>query len=135
MHTGFGLSAAVDAKLVLHQMANSKLMAALALTLGLSRPSSASLNGVWRSEGWASLYQVRGKLLRSFEVTRKTCVEGFSAERMDSQTVENGATFGVHRGDLLYLIPGGVRTMRASGTPQVWLASQRSCAAACQIDH
>src|SRR4051794_28773861 len=87
-------------------MATSRLIAGLALTFGLIGASAAPLDGVWRSEGWASLYEVRGRLLRSFEVTHNTCVAGFSAERIASQTVEDGATFRLRHGELLYLMPG-----------------------------
>jgi hypothetical protein len=62
--------------------------------------------GVWRSEGYGNVYEVRGSVLRSFEVTSRTCVAGFTARRITSEAPGQEA-FRVRHGDVFFVSPAG----------------------------
>ena len=38
-----------------------------------------SLEGIWRSQGYDYVFNFQGSVLKAFEVTRTTCVPGFTA--------------------------------------------------------
>jgi hypothetical protein len=93
-------------KLIPACMITPKLFAALVLIASSMNASTRSLDGLWRSEGWGSLYEMKGMTLRSFEVTRTTCVAGFSARRIFDGTVENKSTFRSPKEGLFYIVDG-----------------------------
>ena len=81
------------------------------LSLGLvcDGPQSTALspvNGVWRSEGWASVFEVKGAEMRSFEMTRSTCVPGFSATRHVEVGGGSTVSFRSRKGERFSINPG-----------------------------
>ena len=87
----------------------------------LARAVSASthpVDGIWRGEGWGSVYEVHGTTLkafevttttcvRGFEVTTTTCVRGFEAERFSPENPGDSAAFRTRNGDVLKIVPDG----------------------------
>src|SRR5205809_2903247 len=55
--------------------------------------ASAGLDGVWRSQGWGFVYEVRGADWQPFEVTSTTCVAGSKAKRVTNGPRGSAATF------------------------------------------
>ena len=51
--------------------------------------SAQSLEGIWQTEGYGYVFEVKGNRLQAYEVTAKTCVPGFTATR-DSTAVRGG---------------------------------------------
>ncbi|HEY1215732.1 MAG TPA: hypothetical protein VGE93_19035, partial [Bryobacteraceae bacterium] len=74
--------------------------------MGSLSASPQSIDGVWRSEGWASVYEIHGPELRLFEVTTSTCVPGVSAKRLVNMTSGDTVSFRSHKGDVFYVAPG-----------------------------
>ena len=69
--------------------------------------ATESLDGVWRSQGYGSVYVIKGSLLTAFEVTAATCVPGISAARMAVAVPGRDATFRGHSGDVYFIRSGG----------------------------
>ncbi len=88
-------------------MITSKPVAMLVLMVGSMSASTQSVEGVWRSEGWGSLYEIDRTTSRSFEITSTTCVAGFSAKRISGGNAGNGISFRSHNGGLFYIVSGG----------------------------
>jgi Peptidase family S41 len=84
----------------------SSLVASLLLMMGSLSASPQSIDGVWRSEGWASVYEIHGPELRTFEITTTTCVLGVSAKRIVNMRSGDTVSFRSQKGDLLYVAPG-----------------------------
>jgi len=55
--------------------------------------SGASLEGVWRSQGYGDVFEIHGATLKIFEVTSTTCVTGFTAKRSAAASPNREATF------------------------------------------
>jgi hypothetical protein len=51
------------------------------LAVGSLNVSNHPLDGVWQSQGWGFVHQIRGATLQVLEVTRTTCVKGFKAQQ------------------------------------------------------
>jgi hypothetical protein len=84
-----------------------KLMAIAALAAGSVNASLHPIDGVWRSQGWGFVYQIRGAALQAFEVTSTTCVRGFKAEGLPSEAPGRKAKFRSHGGDVFYIATDG----------------------------
>jgi hypothetical protein len=66
-----------------------------------------SLDGVWRSEGYGSVYLIKGPQLTAFEVTATTCVPGINAVRKAVAVPGREATFQAQGGDVYFVRSGG----------------------------
>jgi hypothetical protein len=57
-------------------------------------PASAqSLDGVWRTQGYGYVYDVRGDTWKTYEITATTCLPGFTATRSGGAAADRDATF------------------------------------------
>lgn len=76
---------------------------------GLSGSSAAaqSLDGVWRSEGYGTVFDIQGPELKSFQVTNTTCVPGEVAQREVASIAGRDATFRTTDGDVFFIRSGG----------------------------
>ncbi len=53
----------------------------------------SSLDGIWRSQGYAYIFEIKGKALKAYEVTTTTCVVGFTAQLQTSVAAGREVTF------------------------------------------
>ena len=68
-------------------MASSRLSMILAWSLAVAASGQTStLDGVWRSQGYGLVFEIKGSMLRAFEVASTTCVPGFTV-LMDAATI------------------------------------------------
>ncbi len=77
-----------------------KLIALAAVLAGSIGAVSQSSEGIWRGEGWGSVYEIRGPALQSFEVTEATCVPGFSATRISQENTRGEIRFRANNRDV-----------------------------------
>ena len=82
------------------------MLAPLVLIAVPLNASPQSNDGVWRSEGWASVYEIDGPALRSFEVTNSTCTPGFRAKLASVPDSARGPAFRSREGDTFYVLAG-----------------------------
>lgn len=68
--------------------------------------ATPTLDGVWGSQGWGFVYQLRGAELRAFEVTSTTCLPGASATRQPNASSGHEATFRYQDGDVFHIDAG-----------------------------
>lgn len=87
-------------------MSAFKLIAIVVLISGCVSASDHSIEGVWRSRGWGYIYEIRGSALQAFEVTSTTCVRGFKAARLSSESPRQ-ATFRTGSGDVFHITANG----------------------------
>jgi hypothetical protein len=87
-------------------MIRTKLITMVALMAGSITASTQLIDGVWQGDGWGSVYEIRGAVLKSFEVTSATCVPGFSAERLSREPSGDEAVFRAHNGDAFHIVAG-----------------------------
>jgi hypothetical protein len=73
----------------------------------VASPQSPSLEGVWRSQGYGYVFEIRGLELRAFEVTATTCVPGLTARRAATAVPEREATFETKDGMTFFIRAGG----------------------------
>jgi hypothetical protein len=66
-----------------------------------------SLDGVWRSQGYGYVFEIKGPNLRAFEVTATTCVPGLAAVRGDSAIAGREATFRTQDSAVFFVRAGG----------------------------
>lgn len=79
----------------------------LAMT-SLRVAAASSVDGVWRSEGSALVFEIRGTELRSFEITETTCVPALSAKRLATAASGDAVSFRSRQGGTLFsVVPGG----------------------------
>ncbi len=74
---------------------------------GVSSAQAASMDGVWRTQGYGYVFQVQGDSLKAFEVTATTCVPGFTAKRDASVVPGREATFKSAEGYEFFVRDGG----------------------------
>jgi hypothetical protein len=67
----------------------------------------ADLDGIWRSQGYGYVFNFQGSGLKAFEVTRTTCVPGFTATRLPTAGSDRGVTFTTTDRDVFFVRPGG----------------------------
>lgn len=66
-----------------------------------------SLDGVWRSEGYGYVFEVKGASWKAFEVTTTTCVPGFTATQSKVPLKGQESTFKRLDGDVFFVRTGG----------------------------
>ncbi len=89
-------------------MASSPLSTLLVWALLVSAPAqTATLEGVWRTQGYGFVFEITGSRLRAFEVTSTTCVPGFTAQMNAATTAGREATFKRQDGDDFFIRAGG----------------------------
>lgn len=77
------------------------------LDLGLSPIALAqSMEGFWRSQGYGSVFEIKGPDLKAYEVTASTCVPSFNARRNSEAVADREATFTTKDGDTYFIRPG-----------------------------
>src|SRR5262245_32730644 len=108
----------------------NRLMGTLAVlaTLGCSVSSDAvgPVEGVWRSQGYGYVYDIRGSKLKAFEVTTTTCLLGFTARRQNGAVVGQQASFRTKDGDVYFV--------RTSGEPDHKLLHSEGAVSDIRID-
>jgi hypothetical protein len=75
--------------------------------LSASSAQTPSFDGVWRSQGYGDVFEIKGPNLRAFEVTATTCVPGLTAVRDDSTIAGREATFRTEDGAEFFIRAGG----------------------------
>jgi hypothetical protein len=75
--------------------------------LGRIVPAAQSLDGVWRSQGYGSVFEINGPDMGTFEVTTETCVSGFSAKRDAISARDQEASFKSNEGDVFFVRAAG----------------------------
>jgi hypothetical protein len=94
------------------------ILLAAALVAG-SSPQAASLDGVWRSQGYGYVVEIRGPVLKAYEVTETTCLPGFTARRDDTAVAGREATFKTEDGTVYFIRAGGLddhRVLHSEGS-------------------
>jgi len=75
--------------------------------VAVASSSAQSLDGVWRSQGYGYLFQIRGDAWKAFEVTSMTCVAGFTARRAANAASDREAAFRMTDGGTFFVRTGG----------------------------
>lgn len=68
---------------------------------------STDLDGVWRSQGWGLICQVRNSDWQTYAVTRTTCVAASTAKRLTKPDPENEPTLRGRDGSLFSIVRAG----------------------------
>ena len=68
--------------------------------------TAQSLDGVWQSEGYGNVYEIRGKTLNAYDVTTRTCVPDFSATRVVVTNPGHNDTFKARGEDPIVISAG-----------------------------
>jgi hypothetical protein len=80
----------------------------LALSSVLSNASTAqSIDGVWRSEGYGYVSEVKGANWKALELTTTTCVPGFTAAQVQTTLEGRESAFEKNDGDVFFVRTGG----------------------------
>src|SRR5579862_5216808 len=79
----------------------------LTICVSGSGVQAQSLDGVWRSEGYGTIFEIQGSTVRTFQVTTTTCVPWFTADRDPSNIAGREATFAPAHGDRFFIRTGG----------------------------
>lgn len=74
-------------------------------SIGWAAPQS--LDGVWRSQGYGYVFDINGSVLKAFEITKTTCVEGFTAQRRSATVAGQEATFKSKDAGIFFVRTGG----------------------------
>src|SRR5262249_47624300 len=78
------------------------LLAAVTLR-AVSASAQAPMDGVWRSQGYGNVFEIRGQALRSFEVTNTTCIAGETATVDTTPAPGRIATFKTPNGGEMFV--------------------------------
>ena len=70
-------------------------------------PQAPSLEGVWRTQGYGYVIEIKGTTLKAFEVTATTCVPGYTAQREAIAIAGREATFKTEDGSVFFIRDGG----------------------------
>lgn len=90
-----------------------RLASLLPLVIAFVCPvAGQSLDGVWQTEGYGQVFEIKGPRLEVFEVTTRTCLPGFTAKRENSAVADREATFRTSDGDVYFVRGGGARDHR-----------------------
>jgi len=68
-----------------------------------------SVDGIWRSQGYGDVYEIRGSTAKTYQVTSTTCVPGFTAQHDSAPAAGREATFTHDGGDVCFIRAGGKR--------------------------
>jgi hypothetical protein len=71
------------------------MMLLIALPFLAAPQQIATVEGVWADVSGGNVYQIQGATLRQFELTSRTCVLGFVAQRLPASVPNAGISFGV----------------------------------------
>src|SRR5215471_12506536 len=66
-----------------------------------------SMDGVWRSEGYGYVFEIKGANWKAFEMTTTTCVPGFTAAQLQTTVEGRESTFKEKDGDVFFVRTGG----------------------------
>lgn len=80
------------------------LVAAVASRMPAQSPS---IDGVWRSQGYGNVFEIKGPTLRAFEVTNDTCVAGGTSAVDATPVPGRTATFKAPGGSEMFFRAGG----------------------------
>src|SRR4051794_8786807 len=80
--------------------------------LAAATAGAQSLDGVWRSQGYGYVYDVRGDSWKAYEVTATTCLPGFTAMQSGGAAVDRDASFTADGGRSFFVRSGGSREHR-----------------------
>src|SRR6516165_394609 len=75
-----------------------------------------SLDGIWRSQGYGYVFNFQGSALKAFEVTRTTCMPGFTATRSPTTGSDREVRFNTTDKDVLFVRPSGGATCAFPGS-------------------
>ncbi len=78
---------------------------------------STHLDGVWRSQGWGLICQVRNSDWQTYAVTRTTCVAASTAKRLTKPDPENEPTLRGRDGSLFSIVRAGDSDHKRITTP------------------
>jgi hypothetical protein len=84
----------------------------LLLLCGAVSALPQSLDGVWLSQGYGSVFEINGHALREFEITKTTCVQGFTAQRQAGIVAGREATFRSKDDGTFFVRTGGTADHR-----------------------
>jgi hypothetical protein len=70
--------------------------------------SQRFLDGVWRSQGYGYVFEIRGPVFKAFELTQTTCVLGFTAQRQAAPANGREATFKSKDEGVFFVKTGGL---------------------------
>ncbi len=89
-------------------MVSSRLLMFLLWTLiPVASARTSTLEGVWRSQGYGYIFEIKGATAKAFEVTVTTCVPGLTARREAAVIAGRDATFKTESGGVFYIRAGG----------------------------
>ncbi len=66
-----------------------------------------SVDGVWRSQGYGDVFEIRGTSVKTYQVTSATCVPGFTARRDPATIAGRDATFTGYGDEVFFIRAGG----------------------------
>jgi hypothetical protein len=76
-------------------------------SIAVAPGQTPSLEGVWRSQGYGYVFEIKGLTVKAFEVTATTCVPGFTARRDATAVAGREATFKTQEGQEFFIRSGG----------------------------
>jgi hypothetical protein len=83
------------------------LFAAAIAFLTVASERQHSLHGFWESEGYGFVFEVSGSTMKSFEVTKTSCVASFVARKRSSSVLGREATFETKDDGVFFVRTGG----------------------------
>ena len=86
--------------------ASTPLVAVSLLFAPVTAFGANSLDGIWRSQGYGYVFNFQGSALKAFEVTRTTCMPGFTATRSPTTGPGREVRFNTTDKDVLFVRPG-----------------------------
>jgi hypothetical protein len=69
--------------------------------------AAQSLDGIWRSQGYGYVFEIRGRSLSAWEVTAGTCVKSLTATGDSAAVPGREATFRTRDGNVFFVRAGG----------------------------
>jgi hypothetical protein len=76
-----------------------------ASTSAQAQPSTQSLDGLWLTDGYGKLIEFEGGELRSYEITKRSCIPAGKATRMNGADTDKEIVFS-NEGDVTRVTPG-----------------------------
>lgn len=76
-----------------------------AFTSAQAQPSTQSLDGLWLTDGYGKLIEFKGNELRSFEITKRSCIATGKATRKNGTDTDKEIVF-ADEGDVTRVTPG-----------------------------
>lgn len=98
------------------------MVAAAIPFIALASAQQPPLDGFWQSEGYGFVFEIRGPVLKAFEVTATTCVPGFTARRRQPPAPGKEAVFATKE-DGAFLVRAGGTNQRKLLHPEDSVAS------------